>query len=79
MEINAAFTLSSFDDQEGNLTFVKTCVTSFIIKISCLQYVARFLAISQTKVLHALYNKKILFYKVSVRYLVVKPVCVNAA
>jgi len=31
------------------------------------------------KILRELHNKKVLFYRLSVRYLVVKPGCVNAA
>jgi len=50
--VNAAFTLSGFDDQERNLTFVKTnSFPSFKIKISWLQYEASFLSNSQTKYL----------------------------
>jgi len=58
-ESNAAFTLSGFDDQERNLTFVKT-------------------AFQVLKLQFELDNNKVLFYKLSVRYLVVKPACVNA-
>jgi len=56
---NAAFTLSGFDNQKRNLTFVKRAF--LVLKL-------KFLA-----------NKKVLFYKLCVRYLVVKPACVNAA
>jgi len=71
----ATFTLNGFDDQERNLTFVKTGFQVLILKfhacclsILFLNYISR-----------DLYNPKILLYKLLFWYLVVKPACVNAA
>jgi len=50
----AAYTLSGFDNQERNLTFVK----SFKTQNSCLQYEARFLSSSQAKYCASLTTRK---------------------
>jgi len=62
----AAFTLTGFDDQERNLTFVKTDFQ--VLKL-------KFHACSKKLAFYPLHKQN----KFSFRYLVVKPACVNAA
>jgi len=74
---NAAFTLNGFDEQERNLTFVKTDFQVLKLKFHACNFKAFYS-------LHKLYvagpwQHKILLYKLFVRYLIVKPACVNAA
>jgi len=70
---NAAFTLNGFDDQERNLTFVKTDFQVLKLKFYSYNFKKAFYP------LHKLDKTKVLLYKLFVRYLVVKPACVNAA
>jgi len=73
----AAITLSGFDYQERNLTFVKTDFQ--VLKLKFLACSMKVSILFTNKILRELGNKKVLFYKLFVRYLVVKPVCINAA
>jgi len=75
---NAAFKLNGFDDQERNLMFVKTAF--LVLKLKFFPTVRSKLSILFTnKMLSDLDNKKMHLYKLFVRYLIVKPACVNAA
>jgi len=77
MKYNAAFTLSGFDKQERNLTFVKTDFQVLKLKFLACSMKQAFYPLN--KILRELGKKKILFYMLSFRYLVIKPACVNAA
>jgi len=72
---NAAFTLYGIDDQERKLTFVKIDFHVFKLKF----YACNFKQPLYPLILLELENTKILLYKLFVRYLVIKPACVNAA
>jgi len=74
---NAAFTLSGFGDQERNLTFVKTAFQVLKLKFLACTMKQAFYHFTN-KILREFDNKKVLFKRLSVRYLVVKPACVNA-
>jgi len=77
MPLNAAFTLNSFDDQERNLTFVKTNFQVLKLKFHTCNFIqASILFINYTSCDPD--NTNILLYKLFVRYLIVKPACVNA-
>jgi len=75
---NTAFTLNGFDDQERYFTFVKAnfCVSK--LKFHACSFKQAFIFFINY-ILRNLENTKILLHKLSVRYLVVKPACVNAA
>jgi len=76
-QLMAAFTLYGFDDQERTCRLWKRIFPSFNTQISYLQNEAIKLSILFTnKILRELDNKKILFYKLSFWYLLVKPVSV---
>jgi len=74
----AAFTLNGFDDQERNLTVVKTDFqvlnTNFRLAI-----LSRISILFINNISRPFDNTEILLYKFFVRYLAVKPACVNAA
>jgi len=52
---------------------------SFKTQISCLHLWSKLSILFTNKILRELDKKKLLFYKLSVQYMVVKPACVNAA
>jgi len=66
----------SVDDQERNLSFVKTAFQ--VSNLKFLAYSMKQAFLLTNKILRELDNKKVIFQKLSVRYLVVKPACVNA-
>jgi len=70
----AAFILGGFLRPGTKPDVCKNSFPSYETQISCLQYATSFLSS-----LRELDNKKVLFCKLFVRYLVVKPACVNAA
>jgi len=74
---NAAFTLNDFDDQERNLTFVKTNFQVFKLEFHP-AIISRLSILFVNYISRDLDNTKILLYKFFVLYLVVKPACVNA-
>jgi len=75
---NAAFTLNGFDNQERNLTFVKE-IFKFYYSNFMPAILSRLSILFINYILRALDNTKIILYELFVRYLVVKPACVNAA
>jgi len=76
----AAFTLIGFDDQERNLTFVKTDLKILELKFHTCSFKQAFYLLHKM-ILHKISrdfdNTKILLNKFFVRNLVVKPVCVK--
>jgi len=73
----AAFTPKGFDDQKRNLTFVKTDFQEISNFIPAVLSRLSILFINYT--LRDLDNTKMLLFKLFVRFLAVKPTCVNAA
>jgi len=75
------FTLNGFDDQERNLTFVKTDFQILKFKFHACNFKQAFYSFYKLyNKLHDLDNTKILLYKLFLPYLIVKPACVvNAA
>jgi len=71
---NAAFTLNGFDNQERNLTFVKTDFQLLKFKFHACN-LNRLYILFINYISRDLDKTKILLYK----YLTVKPLCVNAA
>jgi len=71
---NAAF-FNGFDDQEQNLTFVRTDFQVLEHKYHACIYMQAFYPLISRN----LNNIKIFLYKLFVRSLVVKPACVNVA
>jgi len=77
---NAVFTLNGLDDQEQNLTFVKTDIQVLKHKFHACNFKQAFYPLHKLHTAsRGLDNTKTLLYKLSVRYLVVKSACVNAA
>jgi len=72
------FTLSGIDDQERNRTLMKTAFQVLKLEFLACTMKQAFYPL-HNKILLELDKKKVLFYKLFVRYLVVKPACVNAA
>jgi len=68
---------NAFDGQEQNLIFVKTDFQVLKLKFLACSIKPRFLSSSQTKYCASLTTTKHFFYNFSVRYVVVKPACVN--
>jgi len=68
-----------FDNQERNLTFVKTAFQVLKLKFLACIMEKVYTILFTNKIFRELGNKKVVFYNLSVRYLVVKPSCVNAA
>jgi len=75
---NAAVTLNGFDNQERNLTFVKTAFQVLKLKFLGCSMTHAFSLIHKQKIAGGR-GKEITFYKFFFQYLVVKPACVNAA
>jgi len=77
-QINAAFTLNGFDDQERNLTFAKTDFQVLKLKFRACNFKQTFYSLHKPQYISRdLDNTKILLYKLFVRYLFVKPACGN--
>jgi len=78
-ESNVAFTHNSLDTQERNLMSVKLQHSEFYNSNFLLAVGSKLSILFKNKILCKLGNKKTLFYKFTIRYLVVKSACVNAA
>jgi len=72
------FMLNSFDDQEQNLTFVKTDFQVLKLKFHA-AIISRLYIFFINYTLRDFDSTNKLLYKLFVRYLVVKPTCVNVA
>jgi len=74
----AAFTHNGFDDQERNLMFVKTVFQ--VLKVQFLAYIMKqaFYPLHKQN-LERVWQQENTFIEVFLRYLVVKPACVNLA
>jgi len=66
---NAAYTLNGFDDQERNLTFVKTDFQALKLKFHA-EIFSRFSILFINYISRDLDNTKILLYKLFIRYMV---------